>query len=590
MKASSIGSVGRNIATISALATLLIACGSSSGDAPIPTTPGPTTVLPSTQNIPYDSGTGPEDRDVPFLAWHEDLSVDGYMEEEILMSGTAQTYEYIDGLAESPLVQPTETDPAPYTTRILIRRPINAADFNGVVYMELLNATARYDGAPMWNLTYPSMIQDGAAWVGVTFSGRTIQFMRDEWGIDAFPSPAGSQPRNRSRYATLSITNRAHTWDILNQAAALLKADDDSRNPMQGFAIDTIIATGYSQSARYVNTFANSFFPSYSEASPCTEELQQLNQCIPIVDGYIVAAGGPVASQLNGAGSHPRGDRRNCENALNRQAGCLETEIEPKPAEDAPVYKLPKIMRYTTESDISSARVRQDKAFADGTQDERYQPLLRTYEVAGTSHADYWGSVVGNAVGAYQFGTAGPVSSSCDLPLNPLRTGIPLSAIQHRLARWIQYDELPPDSAFMEWEGDFNLLDELFRSQVSWRRDDGDTDDADGDFGMGDGNALYGVRPPRINVPLGKYLGSNQYTVDVNDENYSRVLVILCGGIIGGFDAFSAEELEARYTNHMTYVDLTWWEMWQSFDDGFLLPVDALTIINEAVEFDGLPD
>ncbi len=220
-------------------------------------------------------------------------------------------------------------------------------------------------------------------------------------------------------------------------------------------------------------------------------------------------------------------------------------------------------MRYTTESDIKSVRVRQDKAFADGTQDERYQPLLRTYEVADTSHADYWGSVVGNAVGAYQFGTAGPVTSICDLPLNPLRTGILLSAIQHRLAHWIQYDELPPDSAFMEWEGD---------------------------FGMGDGNALYGVRPPRINVPLGKYLGTNPYTVDVNDENYSRTAAIICGGIIGSFDAFSAEELEARYTNHMAYVDLTWWEMWQSFDDGFLLPVDALTIINEAVECDGLPD
>jgi len=435
------------------------------------------------------------------------------------------------------------------------------------------------------------VIQDGAAWVGVTYSDRTIKFMRYEWGIDAFPSPAGAQPRNRSRYDTLSITTRAHTWDILNQAAALLKADDDSRNPMQGFGVDTIITTGYSQSAAYVSTYANSFYPTYSDAFPCTEELQQLDQCAPIVDGYIVAAGGPQSRLMNGAGSNPIGNRRNCVNALNRQAGCLESEIEPEPAKDAPVYKLPKIMRYTTESEIKSVRVRQDKAYADGSQTELYQPLLRTYEVPGASHVDYWGSVVGNAVGEYQFGISGPVISLCDLPLNPLRTGIPLSAIQHRLARWIQYDELPPDSAFMEWEGDFNIKDPVtFQPNVNWLRDDGDTDDTDGDFGIGDGNALYGVRTPRINVPLGVYLGDNPYSLVFGDPGFSGTAWALCPAIIGSFEPFTPEELEARYTNHMTFVDLTWWNMWMSFDDGFLLPVDALTIINEAIEFDGLPD
>ncbi len=144
MDVSSFGFAGRIVVTIATLATLLMACGGS-GSGTTTTTPGPITQLPSTQNLPYDSGTGPEDRDVPFLAWHEDLSVDGYMEEEILMSGTAQTYEYIDDLAESPLAQPTEADPMPHTTRVLIRRPINAEDFNGVVYMEILNATARSD-------------------------------------------------------------------------------------------------------------------------------------------------------------------------------------------------------------------------------------------------------------------------------------------------------------------------------------------------------------------------------------------------------------------------------------------------------------
>ena len=532
--------------------------------------------IPETQPLPYDPGTGPEDRDVAFLAWHEDLSLDGYREDEILMSGTANVYEYIDDAAQSPLATPTADPAAPYTTRVLIRRPQNAADFNGVVYLEILNATARYDGAPMWNLTYPSIVADGAAWIGVTYSDQTAAFMRNTWGTANAPAPAGAQPRNNSRYATLSITTRAHTWDILNQAAALIKADDDSRNPMQGYGVDTIIATGYSQSAAYTHTYANSFYPSYSELAPCTSELEALDQCSPIVNGYIVAAGGPTARLLNGAGSNPIGDKRNCENALNREMPCIEGQTEPAP-EGPSEYKLPKIMRFTTESDIKAVRVRQ--TMAD-------QPLLRTYEVAGTSHVDFWGSIVGQKVAEYQFGipATGTIESSCDLPYNPVRTGIPLSAIQHRLARWIQHDELPPPSEYMIWEGDFTQNDEFFRPLVNWIRDDGDNDATDGDEGRGDGNVVGGVRPPRINVPLGLYYGSNFLDGPFSTQK------IFCTGIIGAFDAYDTDELTARYTNRTTFVILTWWNMWLSYLDGFLLAGDAKTIMDEAKAFDGLPD
>jgi hypothetical protein len=335
--------------------------------------------IPETQQLPYDQGTGPEDRDVPFLAWHKDLSEDGYAEEEILMSGAARSFEYIDEENESPIVQPVDASPTAYTTRVLIRRPANSVDFNGIVYMEILNATARYDGAPMWNLTYRSIIETGAAWVGVTYSDTTANFMRDSWGTQNFPAPAGAQPRDNSRYASLNIPSRDLTWDILNQAAALLKADSDERNPMQGFAIDAIITTGYSQSAAYATTYSNSFYPSYSEAAPCTPELEATDDCTPIVDGSIIAAGGPTARLMNGAGSHPIGDNRNYGLAINR----LDPEGD---------YKLPKVVRFTTESDIKSVRVRQSMA---------EQPSLRTYEVAGTSHVDYWGRVIGRRVGAY---------------------------------------------------------------------------------------------------------------------------------------------------------------------------------------------
>ena len=533
--------------------------------------------IPVTQILPTSAGTGPEDRDVPFLAWYEDLTPLGYLEEEILMSGTANEYDYADDQNQSPVPLATGTSGA-YTTRVLIRRPANAADFNGVVYLEILNATASYDGSPFWDLTHRSMISEGAAWVGVTYSDSTANFMRDGWGEDSFPAPPGAQPRNRSRYASLLLPTRKYTWDILNHAAALLKADANAANPMNGFGVDVIIATGYSQSAAYVTTFANSFFPSYSAAAPCTAELEATDSCVPIVDGYINAAGGPVARLLNGEGSYPLGDRRNCENSLNREVSCLESFVEPA-ASDPYEHKLPKIFRFTTESDIKASRVRQ--TMSD-------QPLLRTYEAAGTSHVTYWMSLQGQVIAEYQFGipALGYVDSPCTLPFNPLRTSVPLSAIQHRLARWIQSDEPPPDSSYMQVEGDwYGPRDSYFNAPVSWVRDDGDNDSTDGDDGVGDGNALGGVRPVTIGAPLGKYYGFGFYP-----EGPLALNGIYCNSIYGGFEAYSPEELQERYFNKLTYLAHFWWSMYTSWIDGFLLIPDAMFIYGEAKAYDGLPD
>ncbi|MDG2154323.1 MAG: alpha/beta hydrolase domain-containing protein [Gammaproteobacteria bacterium] len=536
-----------------------------------------TVPIPSAQIQPTSAGTGPEDRDVPFLAWYEDLTPQGYLEEEVLISGTANEYDYVDDLNQSP--EPVASGASgSYTTRMLIRRPIEPADFNGVVHLEILNATANYDGSPMWDLTHRSMMADGAAWVGVTYSDNAADFMRDSWGADSWPAPSGAQPRNRSRYASLNVPTRKYTWDILNQAAALLKADTNTDNPMNGFGVDVIIATGYSQSAAYVTTFANSFYPSYSAAAPCTAELEATDSCEPIVDGYINAAGGPVARLLNGAGSYPLGDRRNCENALNREAGCLETFVEPL-ASGPSEHNLPKIVRFTTESDIKAARVRQ--TMVD-------QPLLRIYEAAGTSHVTYWMSLQGQVIGEYQFGipATGNVDSPCTLPFNPLRTSVPLSAIQHRLARWIQFDETPPDSSYMQVEGDWDgPVDSYFNPPVSWVRDDGDNDSTDGDDGVGDGNALGGVRPAAIGAPLGNYYGFGFYP-----EGPLSLNGIYCNSIYGGFEAYTAEELQERYFNKPTYLASFWWSMFVSWIDGFLLLPDAMLIYDEAKAYDGLPD
>jgi hypothetical protein len=504
--------------------------------------------LPNVSYMPTDPGTGPEDRDVPFLAWPGNLTADGYVELEYKLSGLANIYKNVSEESTSP--EPVvDVAGQPYTTRMLVRRPVRHKDFNGVIYLEILNATARYDGAPMWDQTYESIIADGAAWVGVTYSETSAAFMRDTWGTDAFPAPAGAQPRNRSRYAQLNISQRDFTWDILSQAAALLKAQGLKvtpmrkglkAKPMRSWAVDAIIMTGYSQSAGFSTTYSNSFYPRYSEAdpyAPCDPAaMPDETDCTPIVDGFIIAAGGPNSRRFNGRKSYPRGDIRNFESGRA------------------------KTIRFTTESDIKSVRVR--------TIPE--QPLTRTYEGAGTSHVGLRLQNIGAISAAYQFGTE-PGPNNCDLPYNPLPTSIPLSAVQHGLARWITHNEEPPASRYIQFSGTFENENAPAEDLTppAWVR-------------AADGNVIGGVRSPRIEVPLGTYYGSNFYSGDIPNPDFPPVVAIFCRGIIGGFDAFDSDELAALYSSKRQFFVLTWWNTWLAYQEGFLLPVDAKNVMDEA--------
>lgn len=512
--------------SMTTMAVLAIANALVFAASPIPATaavgPGVEMVpLPAVERLPYDAGSGPQDRNVPFLAWPRDLGEVGYAEQELLLSGSANTYAFVDAAAQTNDVQ-VATSEHPYTTRILVRQPSDRQRFNGVVYLELLNPTAGYDGSFMWNATFNSVIADGAAWVGITYSEQTAGFMKNFWGLDRFPAPAGAEHRDRSRYATLNVTRRAYVWDMVAQAAALLKADEAADNPLQGYAVDTIILSGYSQSARYVTTFANSFYQRFLAS-----------EGVPVVDGFLLAAGGPLGSQLNGVGLIGDGDPRSFAAAL------------------APTVRI------TTESDYAAVLARESQLD---------KPLLRTYEIAGSSHLDEQSSLIGAELSEYHFGVIADgvtvaASVGCDLPLNPIRTGAPIGAIQHRLAQWIQRGVSPPDNRLLEY-------DEV---AGDWRRD-------------ADGNALGGVRPARIAVPLGRYSGVNTFS-----GPSPSVESVLCGGFVGAFDAFTEAELAARYRSRRLFLMLNWRALIRQYIDGFLLPVDAVAIWQDARAVEGLP-
>jgi hypothetical protein len=452
----------------------------------------------ATELLPVVPGD-PQTRSTPFIAWFIDLSQDNYVEEEYLVAGDANIYDYTDDVGQRPEIEVLTPD-VPYVTRMLVRRPERAQDFNGTVYVEVLNATAGWDGDPIWQSTHEYMIREGAAWVGISTKPVTVDFLRDGWGRPPWPT------RNASRYATLSMPEFGQVWDMLTQIGNLLKSSS-SDNPLDGFDVTTQIMVGYSQSAGYQVTYANSI-----------HDHAAMPDGTPVYDGYYISAGGARAKHVRGPSdvtpeNLALGDDRNL------------TRV------DAPV------IRFQTQTEIvnfPSFPVRQS---------EDDFPLLRFYEMAGGSHVDIQLNAVGGQALVRDLGLPPSFCPSPAIPYNPIRIGYVQSAVMEALGVWISEGVAPPASRFMEITTDAG-------GNMVLVRDD-------------NGNAVGGVRPPDVEVPIGTYVESNTGPG-------------FCG-LFGGFAPFDDATLDSFYRNHGAYVSQFTRAVRDSQRDGFLLREDAAT-------------
>jgi Alpha/beta hydrolase domain len=93
----------------------------------------------------------------------QNLKTLGYVEEEFLISGTANVYDWTGQGPASVRVAN-----APYTTRVLVRRPISKSRFSGNVAVEMLNPSNRFDLNIGWALSHKEFVRNGDAWVGIT--------------------------------------------------------------------------------------------------------------------------------------------------------------------------------------------------------------------------------------------------------------------------------------------------------------------------------------------------------------------------------------------------------------------------------------
>jgi hypothetical protein len=206
---------------------------------PNPTVTGP---IASTA-IPGDAS-----RNYIFFASDHPLAVNGYIEEEYFIQGTANTYVTPTGATGT-----VATSGNPYKTRVVVRRPASQKQFNGTVLVEWYNVSNGFDAENVWFFNWEHALRAGYAWVGV--SAQRV-------GVNALKA------WNAGRYGSLDVTsggtinNDALSYDVFMQAGQAL------RNPAPG-AIDmmgglnarTWLAVGESQSAQRLSIFVNSVMP-----------------------------------------------------------------------------------------------------------------------------------------------------------------------------------------------------------------------------------------------------------------------------------------------------------------------------------------
>ena len=102
-----------------------------------------------------------------------DLPRAGYVEEEFFVSGRANVYDWAeDG---GPAVR---TPNAPYTTRIMLRRPADPQRFSGNVIVEIGNVGRGYDFSFTWGVSHDYFIENGDAWVAITYAPENVEALK----------------------------------------------------------------------------------------------------------------------------------------------------------------------------------------------------------------------------------------------------------------------------------------------------------------------------------------------------------------------------------------------------------------------------
>ena len=370
---------------------------------PIPNTPESHALLAAAQNL------------TPL-----DLSKVGYVEEEYLLSGNANVYD----LAADGSVT-VKTSDAPYTTRILVRRPADASRFNGTVVVELPNTARRFDWAMLWGYVHNYVTDSGAAWVGITMPGAVPglkKFNPTRYSAVSFANPTPGQAcaaggGGRGGDAN-SDQEEGLRWDAISQVASVLKSGN-----LQGLKAERVYLT--------------------TQGADIVAYAQYIQPRAKVYDGFVVKSpGGP--------------------SRLGRCAAAPPAGIKPLHDVGVPVIGV------LTQGEVVAS---QPSLRADS---DEPNDRFRVYEVAGAAHIDSAPYIAmpsvadQNAAGGAQGTPNWPFNARCEPEISlqqvPLQSYV-LNAAFANLDAWVKKGTPAAKAARMELKDGQIALDPFGNGQ-----------------------------------------------------------------------------------------------------------------------------
>jgi hypothetical protein len=420
------------------------------------------------------------------------LSTYGYEEQEYFASGTASAFtaksEPSDGKWS---VAPTTK--ASYRTRIIVRRPEDAAHFNGTVVVEWMNVSAG-ESAPDWDYLNPELMREGYAWVGVSAQALGVDGGSAILGAIKGAPSGGLVQNEPARYGTLHHPGDKYALDMYAQIGNALRTKENVA--LRGLHPTHYVAVGESQSAFYLTTFADAI-------QPLTHTF----------DGIFIHSRGGSGAPLNGSGitssnQGPKGLR-------------IRTDL------NVPVFM------FETQTDL----IQLGYAAAQQPNTKR----IRTWEVAGTSHAD-----------AYLVGAAASILG-CSTPVNSGPQHTVVQAAFAAFNKWVDNGTPPPSPP-----------------RFTLSSSDPPTLALDAQ-----GNVIGGVRTPAVDVPVATLSGAPAPGANA-----------ICS-LFGQTIAYSPATLTSLYQTKSDYLAKYTSSLNKAIKAGFVLAADrpALLAQAEAVQF-----
>jgi len=464
------------------LTVILSSCGSASPTATSP--PQPVSYqAAATLTGPVTDGHISE----PLSALPSDLAAYNYVEQEFFASGSAIAFKAPTMPSNGKwTITPTAT--ASYKTRIIVRRPANPARFNGTVVVEWMNESAG-ESAPDWDLLNPLLKQDGYAYVAVA-----AQSLGVDGGTSILSTAASSAhiaglvTQEPARYGSLHQPGDQYALDIFAQIGESLRAPDKALGPLNP---KRVIAVGESQSAFYMTTFADALQP-------------QTN----IFNGIFIHSRGSGAASLSGT-------------------SITSASQVPKNLRIRTDLKIP-VFLFETQTDLIGL------GYAAAQQPNTSR--IRTWEVAGTSHADAY--LVGSEASAI----------GCTAPINTGPQHEVVQAAFAALEQWVQGGTKPASPAPFRLSSQDPPVLAL---------------DANG-------NVIGGVRTPAVEVPISTLSGATPAGTS-----------LICS-LFGSTMPFASSKLMSLYGSPANYLKGYTSSLDQAIASGYILRADRAELLNSA--------